>query len=89
LSFFFVNFGPNTTTFLIPSEIFPTAARATAHGISAASGKLGAFVGALCMPIIMDNYGLSTMFSVVAVICLLGIIVSLPLPEMKGKALEN
>lgn len=41
---FFQNFGPNVTTFVIPGEIFPTRYRSTAHGISAASGKLGAIV---------------------------------------------
>lgn len=45
LTFFFANWGPNTTTYVIPSESFPTRARATCHGISAASGKLGAVVG--------------------------------------------
>jgi PHS family inorganic phosphate transporter-like MFS transporter len=45
LTFFFDDFGPNLTTFVIPSEIFPTAARATCHGLSAASGKAGAAVG--------------------------------------------
>ena len=44
LTNFFQNFGPNTTTFVIPGEIFPTRYRSTAHGISAASGKLGAIV---------------------------------------------
>lgn len=44
LANFFQNFGPNTTTFIIPGEIFPTRYRSTAHGISAASGKLGAIV---------------------------------------------
>ena len=44
LANFFQNFGPNTTTFVIPGEIFPTRYRSTAHGISAASGKLGAIV---------------------------------------------
>lgn len=39
-----MNFGPNTTTFVIPGEIFPTRYRSTADGISAASGKLGAIV---------------------------------------------
>ncbi|KAG9853865.1 MFS general substrate transporter, partial [Aureobasidium melanogenum] len=38
----FFNFGPNTTTYIIPAEMFPTRYRATAHGISAAFGKLGA-----------------------------------------------
>jgi PHS family inorganic phosphate transporter-like MFS transporter len=45
LSYLFSNMGPNTTTFVIPGEVFPTSARATCHGISAASGKLGAVAG--------------------------------------------
>jgi len=44
LTFFFDDFGPNTTTFIIPSEIFPTSSRATCHGISAAMGKVRAVV---------------------------------------------
>ena len=44
LTNFFQNFGPNTTTFIVPGEAFPTRYRSTAHGISAASGKLGAIV---------------------------------------------
>jgi PHS family inorganic phosphate transporter-like MFS transporter len=44
LANFFQNFGPNTTTFVIPGEAFPTRYRSTSHGISAASGKLGAIV---------------------------------------------
>lgn len=41
------NLGPNTTTFIIPAEIFPTRYRCTCHGISAAAGKLGSIVGQL------------------------------------------
>jgi MFS transporter, PHS family, inorganic phosphate transporter len=44
LANFFQNFGPNVTTFVIPGEVFPTRYRATAHGFSAACGKLGAIV---------------------------------------------
>ena len=44
LANFFANFGPNVTTFIIPGEIFPTRYRSTAHGITAACGKLGAIV---------------------------------------------
>lgn len=44
LANFFQNFGPNVTTFVIPGEVFPTRYRSTAHGISAASGKLGAVI---------------------------------------------
>lgn len=38
------NFGPNTLTFIIPAEIFPTRYRCSFHGLSAASGKLGSVV---------------------------------------------
>ncbi|KAH8769681.1 phosphate transporter [Hyaloscypha finlandica] len=40
----FFDFGPNTSTFIIPAEVFPTQYRATCHGISAASGKLGSII---------------------------------------------
>ncbi|ESQ27484.1 hypothetical protein EUTSA_v10018375mg [Eutrema salsugineum] len=45
LIFFFSNFGPNTTTFIIPAELFPARFRSTCHGISGAAGKFGAIVG--------------------------------------------
>jgi MFS transporter, PHS family, inorganic phosphate transporter len=38
------NLGPNTLTFIIPAEIFPTRYRGTCHGISAAAGKLGSII---------------------------------------------
>jgi len=44
LAQFFFNFGPNTTTFIVPGECFPTRYRSTSHGFSAASGKLGAVI---------------------------------------------
>ncbi|XP_057975566.1 probable inorganic phosphate transporter 1-9 [Malania oleifera] len=47
LTFFFANFGPNTTTFIVPAELFPARLRTTCHGLSGAAGKLGAIVGAV------------------------------------------
>lgn len=44
-TFFFSNFGPNATTFIVPAELFPARLRSTCHGISAAAGKAGAIVG--------------------------------------------
>jgi hypothetical protein len=46
LAFFFANFGPNSTTFIYPAELYPTAWKSTGHGFSAACGKAGAIVGA-------------------------------------------
>lgn len=51
LSSFFQQFGPNCTTFLVAAEVYPVAVRASAHGFSAAMGKLGAL-----MPAIIYNY---------------------------------
>lgn len=48
LAQFFFNFGPNTTTFIVPGEVFPTRYRSTSHGISAASGKIGSIIGKCC-----------------------------------------
>ncbi|KAM7252902.1 hypothetical protein ACFE04_025520 [Oxalis oulophora] len=45
LSFFFANFGPNTTTFIAPAELFTTRFRTTCHGIAGAAGKVGAIIG--------------------------------------------
>ncbi len=88
LSFFFVNFGPNATTFLIPSEIYPTNIRAKAHGLSAAFGKVGAFIGAFFLPILLHKMGLPHMMLILTGVCLLGILATLLVPEMKQRSLD-
>ena len=74
LSFFFSNMGPNTTTFVIPAEIFPTLIRSSCHGISAASGKAGAAIGTALMPALFawSDHSLSTVMAVSAGISLIG-----------------
>ncbi|XP_027347433.1 probable inorganic phosphate transporter 1-9 [Abrus precatorius] len=47
LAFFFANFGPNTTTYIVPAELFPARFRSTCHGISGAAGKVGAIIGSV------------------------------------------
>ncbi|EEA24869.1 hypothetical protein TMatcc_007969 [Talaromyces marneffei ATCC 18224] len=44
ISMIFFQIGPNFTTYIIPSELFPTQLRCTAHGISAAAGKAAAVI---------------------------------------------
>lgn len=46
MTFFFANYGPNTTTFVFPSLVYSRQCRSTLNGISAAAGKAGALVGA-------------------------------------------
>src|SRR6266550_9145907 len=58
VSYFFTEFGPNMTTFVMPSEIYPVSMRATGHGISAGVGKLGAFIGVFLFPLLNSSLGL-------------------------------
>lgn len=53
----FLNFGPNTTTFIVPGEAFPTRYRSTAHGIAASSGKLGAILAQVAFAKLKDRGG--------------------------------
>ena len=90
ISYFFTEFGPNSTTFLYPAEIFPGKARATGHGIAAAAGKLGGFLGVFLFPIFMSWNGLLAAESAAAIASLLGIVVTVwMLPETKGLSLEE
>jgi len=89
LCFFFANFGPNSTTFVIPSELFPSSWRSTAHGISAAFGKLGAIIGSFGFGVIQQNYGLQACLSALAVVNFLGLLCTYYVPETKGKSLEE
>jgi PHS family inorganic phosphate transporter-like MFS transporter len=58
VSYFFTEFGPNMTTFVMPSELYPVTMRATGHGISAGVGKLGAFIGVFLFPALQSSFGL-------------------------------
>lgn len=89
ISYFFTEFGPNTTTFIIPSELFPTEYRTTGHGISAGIGKVGAFAGTLLFPIIISSVGFNTTFVIISMISFAGIITTLVLKEPKGESLEE
>mmetsp|Transcript_43794 Transcript_43794/g.81758 ORF Transcript_43794/g.81758 Transcript_43794/m.81758 type:complete len:451 (-) Transcript_43794:78-1430(-) len=68
--FLFLNAGPNLTTYIIPAEIFPTCVRATSHGISAASGKIGAFLGTAAFPALQQSFGMRVVYGVCGVLSL-------------------
>ena len=90
LSYFFTEFGPNSTTFVYPSEIFPVRVRTTAHGIAAALGKIGGFVGVFTFPFFLHWHGLAAAEGAAAIVSILGLIVTVVmLPETKGKSLEE
>jgi PHS family inorganic phosphate transporter-like MFS transporter len=71
-SFFFANYGPNSTTFLLPSVTYSKECRSTLNGISAAAGKFGALVGASAFEPAADRWGESVVMMVCAVFSLFG-----------------
>jgi MFS transporter, PHS family, inorganic phosphate transporter len=89
LSYFFIEFGPNTTTFVLPSEVFPVSVRTTGHGMAAGIGKLGAFVGVFLVPVLQDHIGLRGLLAVAAVSAILGFVVTTVLPEPAQRTLED
>lgn len=90
MSYFFTEFGPNVTTFVYPAEIFPVMVRTTAHGIAAAVGKIGAFIGAFAFPFLLTNYNLPGAMAVAAVISLAGLLLTIfTLPEPNQRTLEE
>jgi MFS transporter, PHS family, inorganic phosphate transporter len=89
-TYFFAEFGPNTTTFVYPAEIFPVRVRTTSHGIAAAAGKIGAFIGTYALSAMLPVVGLSKTCSLVAGVSVLGLVATLALlPEPKGASLEE
>jgi MFS family permease len=86
LSSFFNQFGPNSVTFLVAAEVYPTAVRATAHGFSAAVGKLGALTAA-----VLYNYiDTQTKFYVVPWFGLAGVILTVVfMPDTTGLDLKE
>lgn len=93
LTFLFSNFGPNTTTFVIPGEIYPAEVRATCHGVSAASGKLGAAAGAYFFPILINasgENGLKNCMLLCSFVAILGAVVTtFFIPRYSGIELEQ
>ena len=100
LTFFASNFGPNTITFLLPAATFPSAARSTLNGISAASGKFGATIGSSCFKPLLTaleaysaknlgdaKHGVQFIFGICAVVAALGGLLTVFF--VKGSVLPN
>jgi len=64
LTFLFANYGPNTTTFALPSMVYSQRCRSTLNGISAAAGKVGAALGASIFAPLASRYGDETVLLV-------------------------
>jgi MFS transporter, PHS family, inorganic phosphate transporter len=91
VSYFFTEFGPNTTTFIYPAELFPVEVRTTGHGISAGAGKFGAFLGAFLFPdFLASSLGIRGAEIIAGIVAAAGLLLTVALlPEPKGKSLEE
>ena len=90
--------GPNATTFIVPGECFPTRYRSTSHGISAASGKVGAIVAQTVFGPLRQRGApagstaspwLNHVMEIFALFMLCGCLTTLLIPETKRKTLEE
>ncbi|KAI7553032.1 Repressible high-affinity phosphate [Hortaea werneckii] len=94
---FFFNFGPNSTTFIVPGECFPTRYRSTSHGISAASGKVGSIIAQVLIGPLRTRGAtkenaspwLNHVMQIYALFMLLGCFTTLLIPETKRLTLEQ
>lgn len=86
ISSFFNQFGPNSVTFLVAGEVFPTPVRASAHGFSACVGKAGALLAS-----VLYNYiDTQTKFYVVPWFGLAGMVLTFVfLPDTTGLDLKE
>lgn len=98
---FFFNFGPNSTTFIVPGECFPTRYRSTSHGFSAASGKVGAIIAQVIFGPLKTrgakpgatgraaNPFIPHIMEIFALFMLCGLACTFLIPETKRKTLEE
>ncbi|KAK4753076.1 hypothetical protein SAY87_021874 [Trapa incisa] len=99
LTLFFANFGPNTTTFIVPAEIFHARFRSTCHGLSGAAGKLGAIIGSVGFVWTSHSReengypkatGMTTSLAILGGVCIVGAVITyLFTPETRGRSLEE
>lgn len=71
-----MNLGPNSTTFLLSGELFPPAIRASGAGLAGGIAKLGAVLGALCLPVLQESFGLGVVLRSLAFLCLLAALIT-------------
>ncbi|MCE0722859.1 MULTISPECIES: MFS transporter [Legionella] len=69
---FFINFGPGISTYLLPAKLYNPEFKATGHGLAAGTGKFGAFIGTVFLPILQAHLGIYLTLAILASTLLLG-----------------
>jgi MFS transporter, putative metabolite transport protein len=87
---FMTNLGPNSQTYLIAGEVFPTKIRGVGAGFAAASGKVGAVITAFFFPALLSGFGADRLLPLLALTSLIGAWITwLYRVETKGVNLET
>lgn len=68
--------------------IYPSEVKATGHGLAAGTGKLGAFVGTVFLPIFQSGLGIYLTLSILASTLLLGWLFTKFMEQEKSKLLH-
>lgn len=76
LTFLFSNFGPNSTTFVLPSMTYSQECRSTLNGASAGCGKIGAVLGALLFAPASAIYGDDKVMLICSFLSILGFLLT-------------
>jgi len=80
--------GPNLSTYVLPAQLFPSHIKSTFHGLSAASGKVGAVVGTLLFMPVKLWVGIQGVMWANFIVCVLGAVFThYCLPDTSEKAL--
>src|SRR5208283_2191510 len=69
---FMTNMGPNSQTYLLAGEVFPTAVRGMGAGFAAAFAKIGAVSTAFLFPILLADIGTRALLLILVGTSLLG-----------------
>ncbi len=72
----FMTAGPNATTFILPTEMYPTQVRAFSAGFAAAVAKIGATVSVFLLPVIQAALGVTMVLVLMGGVSLLGLLMT-------------
>ncbi|MGJ3251570.1 MAG: MFS transporter [Elainellaceae cyanobacterium] len=85
-----MNAGPNSTTFLLSGEVFPTSIRASGAGFAAAFAKAGAVLGTFALPLLQASLGVPLLLVGLSFICVIAAVLTYLLRiETTGRSLED
>lgn len=89
LFYFMTNLGPNSMTYLLAGEVFPTRLRGKGAGFAASAGKVGAVLTAFLFPVLLKTMGTVPLLFMLVAASVLGAVVTWMFAiETNGKNLE-